>query len=76
MHPFTLLDKLKVEVDRTEILGVIQKIDKPTCWLQWMRNKRIINTKHFKLQTQEDLMFPYANVKYFSNVDTPSGFWQ
>ena len=79
---------LKDELQRMEDMGVIEKIEEPTKWVNSFvpvtnpnGNLRVdlnksIKREHFKLPTREEVTAQFANAKVFTKLDASNGFWK
>ena len=90
--PFAIRDKVKAELDRMETLGVIQRVEHPTDWVNSMvvvekPNKvRIcldprdlnqnIKREHYPMKTVEEVAAKLAGANVFSVLDAGHAFWQ
>uniref|UniRef100_H3AXF3 ribonuclease H n=1 Tax=Latimeria chalumnae TaxID=7897 RepID=H3AXF3_LATCH len=90
--PFALIDKVKRELDRMEELGVSERVDKQTNWVNSMvvvekPNKiricldprdlnKAIKREHHPLKTVEEIAAKLAGARVFSVLDAGHAFWQ
>lgn len=88
--PVALQDKVKAELQRMEEQGVITKVTEPTAWSSHMvtvikndkvricldptaLNKALLR-ENYPMPTLEDVAPLLSGAKFFSNLDTASGF--
>ena len=84
--PAILRDKLKVELERMEKLGIIHRVDYPTEWVNSMvitqkpngdffkdLNRNILR-EHSQLPKNEEIFEEMSGAKWFSNTDPLDGW--
>ena len=90
--PYSLLEKLKQKLQELEEKDVIQKVDRPTPWVNSLvivekrdgslrlcldpRDLNAIRHEHNRIPTAEDIASRLSGRKVFSIVDEKDGFWQ
>ncbi|CAG9770307.1 unnamed protein product [Ceutorhynchus assimilis] len=90
--PLALLPKLKTELDRLLKLNIIEPIETPTTWVSpivcvdkgdtvrlccdYTKLNESVLRSHFPLPKIEHTLSQLSGSKYFSKLDTTSGFYQ
>ena len=90
--PFAVMEKVQIELDRMQLLGVITKVDEPTDWVNSMvvvqrgEKTRIcldpsslnksILREHTILPTPDEILARIRKARIFSKLDLKDGYWQ